>query len=370
MKTAPKPALAAAAWLALVRKELRATLKERTSRMILVGPLVLYIILFGYIATFNLNHVPYALCSLDRGEAAAELVRALDAAPVFERVATLRSTAEITAAIDKGDALMAVVIPQGYGKAIEEGRAEVEAVIDGRNSTTASLAAGYLTTIAQGVAERRLGAPQLLSVRFLYNPNNITQWFIMPGLIMMLSMLQVMMLSALSVAREREQGTFEQLLVTPYSTLELLLAKAFVPLLIGLAQASAIFAADVLWFRIPFAGSAAALYGVLAVFVATVVGLGLCISAASKSMQQSLILVFALLVPMVLLSGMFSPVQNMPEAVRALTWLDPLRFGLLAIRRVYLAGAGWGEAARILLPDFCMMAVTLPMAYRFFKKRL
>ena len=225
---------------------------------------------------------------------------------------------------------------------IREGKgADIQVVIDGRNSTTAQLAAGYVTEIVRTVSASIAGVESPVKTRFLFNPNLITQWFIMPGLIVMLSMLQVVVLSALSVAREREQGTFEQLLVSPYTTLELLTAKSIVPILIGLFQSTLIFLVDLFWFDIPMGGSVIAMYAVLFLFTLSVVGLGLAISAYSQTMQQGLLIVFVFLVPMVLLSGLFAPVENMPEWIQVLTYADPLRFTLAAVRQIYLAGASF-----------------------------
>lgn len=356
---------------ALVRKELLATLKEKTSRMILVGPLLLYILLFGYIASFNLDRVPYALCDLSGSEESATLVRALDNNRIFYRVATLQSVSQIAPVMDEGEALLTVVIEPSFAEHLKEGKAaDVQVVIDGRNSTTAQLAAGYVSQIAQSVNASVSGLPEAVRTRFLFNPNLITQWFIMPGLIVMLSMLQVVVLSALSVAREREQGTFEQLLVSPYTTGELVAAKSIAPILIGLFQSTLIFLVDLFWFEIPMGGSIVSMYLVLFLFTLSVVGLGLAISAYSQTMQQALLVVFVFLVPMVLLSGLFAPVENMPKWIQFLTYADPLRFTLSAVRQIYLAGASVWTVLPTMIPVIVMALVTLPAAYHFFKKRL
>ena len=354
----------------LLKKEFATTLKERASRMILVAPIILYVILFGYIATFNLDYVPYALLDLSQSKASAEFARRIDASPVFERVRTLSNTAEIASAVEEGKALVVVAVDADFARDLARGSpARVQVIIDGRNSTTAQLAAGYLSVLAQDFTAAR-GASGLITARFLYNPNNITQWFIMPGLIVMLSMLQVIVLSALSVAREREQGTFEQLLVAPFTTNELLASKAIVPILIGLFQSTLIFMIDAWWFDIPLSGSIFKIYVVLLVFIFSIVGMGLAISAYSKSMQQALLIAFALLVPMVLLAGLFTPVDNMPEWLQVLTYAEPLRFALLAVRRIYLADAGWGEILRTLWPTIVVAMVMLPLARHYFEKRL
>lgn len=353
---------------ALLVKELLTTIKDRTSRMILVAPIILYVILFGYVATFNLDYAPYALLDMSHTSQSRDLVRAVDGSAVFDRVMTLQSTSEISRAIDSGRALVVLVIGSDYAQRLQKsGSAPVQVVIDGRNSTTARLAAGYLSIIAADAS----GSPGVFeSIRYLYNPNNLTQWFILPGLIVTLSMLEIMVLSALSVAREREMGTFEQLLVTPFTTGELLASKAAVPVAIGLFQSTLIFLIAVFWFEIPVAGSIIKIYAVLTVFVLAVAGLGLAISAYSKTMQQGLLIAFVILVPMVLLSGLFSPVANMPEVIRLLTWADPLRFALVAVRRVYLADADWSNVILTMLPAAATAAVSLPLAYHYFKKRL
>ena len=356
---------------ALIVKELAATLKERTSRMILVAPIILYVILFGYIATFNLDKVPYALLDNSRTAASMNFVRRIDASPVFDRIETLANTEGISRAIERGRALVVVAIDADFARDLADGRpARVQVIIDGRNSTTAQLAASYLSVMAQDYMAEKAGAAPAVTMRFLYNPNNITQWFIMPGLIVMLSMLQVIVLASLSVAREREQGTFEQLLVAPFSLDELVISKAIVPVAIGVFQSTLIFAIDAWWFEIPLAASVVKVYVVLLIFILSIVGLGLAISAYSRTMQQALLIAFVLLVPMVLLGGLFTPVANMPEWLQLLTYADPLRFALAAVRRIYLADAGYEEILLTMWPAIVVAAVTLPLARYYFGKRI
>lgn len=356
---------------ALIVKELAATLKERTSRMILVAPIILYVILFGYIATFNLDKVPYALLDNSRTAASMDFVRRIDASPVFDRIETLANTEGISRAIERGRALVVVAIDADFARDLADGRpARVQVIIDGRNSTTAQLAASYLSVMAQDYMMEKAGAAPAVTMRFLYNPNNITQWFIMPGLIVMLSMLQVIVLASLSVAREREQGTFEQLLVAPFSLDELVISKAIVPVAIGVFQSTLIFAIDAWWFEIPLAASVVKVYVVLLIFILSIVGLGLAISAYSRTMQQALLIAFVLLVPMVLLGGLFTPVANMPEWLQLLTYADPLRFALAAVRRIYLADAGYEEILLTMWPAIVVAAVTLPLARYYFGKRI
>ncbi len=356
---------------ALIHKEFLSVLKDRTSRMILVMPVILYIILFGYIASFNLERIPYALCDLSHTEASTSFVRAVEGGGLFRRVATLKNASDAARVPEETDALITVIIPSDFARRLSEAReAPVLVTVDGRNSTTAQLATGYISSIASEFNAKRSGTSVALTTRLLYNVNNITQWFILPGLILMIAMLQTVVLSALSIAREREQGTYESLLVTPVTAGEILFSKMLVPCAVGCFQSALIFAACLWWFEIPFAGRLLQLIAVEIVFLSAIVGLGLAISATAKSMQQALLVVIVFLVPMVLLGGLFTPVENMPDWVQALTWIDPLRFSLVAVRRIYLAGATWTDIAEIIWPVATVAGVTLPAAYAFCTRRL
>ncbi len=356
---------------AMIKKEFLSVLKDKKSRMILIVPVVLYIILFGYIASFNLDRIPYAVCDLSRTAASAELIRSIEAGGLFHRTATLTTLSQANRAMEDTNALVIAVIAPDFARRLSEKReAPVELLVDGRNSTTAQLAAGYLSTIVSNFNRDHFGTNPSITVRLLYNVNNITQWFIMPGLILMIGMLQTVVLASLSIAREREQGTFEQLCVTPLTTGQVILAKTLVPCTVGVIQGGLILAASLWWFDIPFAGQFLQLLVIDIVFLLAVVGLGLAISAVAQSMQQSLLLVIVFLVPMVLLGGLFTPVENMPDWIQALTWFDPLRFGLQTIRRTYLAGAGWSDIIESLWPVVAMACVTLPAAYGFCRRRL
>ena len=212
--------------------------------------------------------------------------------------------------------------------------------------------------------------PSNVETRAWFNPNLESRWNIVPALIGTLSMIQTLLLAALSVAREREQGTFDQLLVTPLRPMEILIGKALPALAIGLIQASLIFGVALFWFQIPFQGSVLLLYTGLAVFTLASVGIGLSISALSLNMHQAMVYAFVLIMPLILLSGMVTPIGNMPEALQIITYADPLRFAIDLIRRVYLEGAGWRDVAMNFVPMLAVASVTLPLAAWLFRNRL
>lgn len=356
----------------LCRKELLALLKDPSSRAILIAPAIVQSLLFGYGATYDLTHAPYAVLDQSHGATAVELVDRLDGTGVFKREQVLASTAGIAPAIDDDGVLLVLVIPPDFERRLAGGQtAPLQLILDGRNSSTAGAAAAQIGAIVgQMNAARGGAAPIGIERRAWYNPNLESRWNIMPGLIAALSLIQTLLVAALSVAREREQGTFDQLLVTPYTPMQLLVGKALPSILVGLLQSTLILLVLVFWFRIPFQGSVGLLYLGLVTFTVAAVGIGLSISALSVSMQQAMLYTFLLIMPLMLLSGLLTPVRNMPGILQVATYANPLRFGMDLVRRVYLEGAGLHEVAWDFVPMLAVAAVTLPLAAWLFRNRL
>ncbi len=360
--------------ISLWRKELLAILKDPANRVILVVPSLVESFLFGYAATYDLNNVPYALLDQSRGATSAELVARLDGTGVFRRVATLETPGEIAKIIDSGKALMVIHIGPRFEHRLSGGdQAAVQLILDGRNSNTAGTAISYLATVVEdfnATLRSGSGPPLTVESRAWYNPNLETRWFLLPGLIASLSMIQTLMLAALSVARERENGTFDQLLVTPFSPTEILIGKAVPITLIGLMQSTIVLLVAVLWFQIPLAGSLLTLYAGLILFTIASVGLGLAISAVSINMQQAMLYTFMLVMPLILLSGLTTPVRNMPQFLQTASLVNPLRFAIDLLQRVYLEGATLRMVSYDLVPLLIMSVITLPLAGWLFRHRL
>ncbi len=361
----------------LIRKELIAILKDPRSRLVLVVPVIMQSLLFGYAATFDLNEVPYALLDTDRSNASTRLMATIDGSGVFKRVANLTNASQIGETIGKKRAILVIQVPANFERDILSGRGGVLQVIaDGRNTNTGNVAASYVAAAVDRFNtqwnELRGGPTPALTIqtRAWYNPNMETRWAMIPSLVGALSMLQVLMLSALSVAREREQGTFDQLLVTPLRPTEIMIGKAVPPILIGLTQSSIIFLVARFWFGIPFQGSLFTLYSGLLLFTTAAVGIGLALSAFSKTMQQAMLYTFVLLMPMMLLSGLTSAISNMPPAMQYLTYVNPLRYAIDLVRRVYLEGASFAYLYHDMWPLVIIALVTLPTAAWLFRHRL
>lgn len=207
---------------ALVVKELLAVLKDAKSRMVLIGPPILQLVIFGYAATYDLNRVPFAVYNEDPSQASRELIARFDGAPAFQEVARIHSDAEIAPLVDRREALMVLHIDRRFSRDLLRGEAgHVQFILDGRNSNTALLVMGYATTIVSDFdtwwAARHGGItpPATLDIRARFNENLESRWFIIPGIVALLTLVVTLVVIALSVARERESGTFDQLLVTP-----------------------------------------------------------------------------------------------------------------------------------------------------------
>ena len=358
-------ALADACWrtAALMRKELLTLLKDPANRIILLVPALLQALLFGYALSFELKHAPYAVLEPSRSAASAALLAQLDSTGVFKRVATLSSASQIAPAIDSGRALAVITFPPDFAQRLAQGQAApVQVVLDARNSSTAAAAGSQIAAIAARYNEQELGlAPGIRVQRQAwFNPNLDSSWHLLPGLIASLSMIQTMLLAALGVAREREQGTFDQLLVTPLTPLQILIGKALPSMLVGLLQSSLVLLIIRFWL----------LYLGLLAFNAATVGVGLSVSALSLTMQQAMLYNFMLVLPMTLLSGLMTPVRNMPQALQTVTHANPLRFGVSIMRRVYLEGATLTDVAPDFLPLLAMTALSLPLAAWLFRNRL
>ncbi len=363
--------------LALTRKELLAILKDPRSRYSLIIPPLLQCLIYGYVATYDLNDVPYAVLDRDRSAASQKLLAALDGTGVFQRVASLHRAADVQTTINDRRALLVIQIDHDFERRLLAGRqAAVQVIADGRNSNTAGTAVGYVNAIVESfnmdwrLAHGQQAAQIRLVTRAWYNPNLETRWHMIPALIGTLTFIQTLLLTGLSVAREREQGTFDQLLVTPFRPVEIMAGKAAPSVLIGIVQATLVLLVAQLWFRIPFSGSFFTLYAGLCVFLMAAVGMGLLLSSVVATMQQAMLFSFMLIMPFALLSGLATPISSMPVMVQYLTLANPLRYAIHIAHRVYLEGVGLG----LLLPDLWPLAliagITLSAASWMFRHRL
>ena len=363
--------------MALIHKELLAVLKDaRTRNMLLLQP-VLQCLIFGYAATLDLTNVPYAALDRDRSAASSALLAKLDGSGVFHRIANLTDAADMRRLIDNQKALIVVQIDPDFERQLSAGQsAAVQVIADGRNSNTAGAALGYVDAAVDSFnadwrSDHGLPAPPVqVSVRAWYNPNLETRWNLVPALVGTITMMSTLMLAALSVAREREEGTFDQLLVTPFSPVEIMAGKAIPAMMIGVVQATSALLVAQLWFKIPFAGSFVTLYVGLILFLLAAVGIGLFVSSIATTMQQAMLYAFVLIMPFALLSGLTTPVSSMPQILQDFTLINPLRYAIDLVHRVYLEGVGLDRLVPDLWPMAIIASVTLGAAAWMFRNRL
>ncbi len=362
---------------ALIRKELLAIFSDNSARFTILVPPIMQCLIFGYAATYDLNDVAYAVLDQDHSESSRALLARLDGSGVFHRTGDLLRYADVRRFIDERRALLVLQIPQDFERHLMlDQEADVQVIADGRNSNTAAVATGYVAAAVEAFnstwqrTHNMPAPPVTVNLRAWYNPNLETRWDMIPSLIGTITLMQVMLLTAMSVAREREQGTFDQLLVAPFRPAEIMAGKAVPSVLIGLAQATSILLVAQLWFRIPFAGSYATLYLGLGAFLLAAVGIGLFVSSLVATMQQAMLFSFLIMMPFSLLSGLTTPISNMPLGLQYFTLINPLRYAIEIAQRVYLEGATLPQLVPDLWPLGLIALVMLSAAAWMFGHRL
>jgi len=364
--------------IALMLKELIMVLKDPKSRFVIIGPPLFQFIVFGYAATYDLKNVRYAVLDESRTSESRQLLSRFQGSENFELTKTLLAEKEIAAVINREKARLVIHIGSEFSRNLHNGRpATLQVIVDGRNSNVALIALGYIGTIVEqhnqdlvkkGVVITK-GPAVVMVDRAWFNANLQSRWFIVSALGGIVSMVVVMILTSLSVAREREFGTFDQLLVAPFTPGEILIGKSLPGILFGLVDALLFSAGAVYWFGAPFRGTIPALVLALACFIITMVGVGLLVSSLSMTMQQALLGSFVFMMPSVILSGFATPIENMPHWLQIGTLFNPVRHIIISLREIFLEGAGVSMIWPHLWPLILMAGVTLPLAGWMFRHR-
>lgn len=363
---------------AQVVKEVLSILRDPRSRMVVFAPPLIQLLVFAFAATLEVGNVGIAVHDQDAGRWSHELVSRVDGAGFVSEVRPVSGSHELRELIDRGKVIAGLQIPADFSRRIAAGdTGHVQVLIDGRRSNAGQITLGYLAAIAADVgADVDVGAApgaaplQPLAVRHWFNPNLVYQWFIVPGLVGILAFFSALMLTALSIARERELGTFDQLLVSPASTFEIIVSKSLPALAIGTVLGLVMIAAGAFIFGIPFTGSFLLLLLGLVLFIGSVVGIGLMISAVSATQQQAILGAFAVGVPAVLMSGFATPVENMPLVLQWLSQAIPLTHFLVIVHGSVLKAMPPGEVLSNLWPLAAIALVTLTVATIFVRGRL
>lgn len=362
--------------LALIKKELLSVWRDKKSRFILIFPPLWQLLIFSFAATLDVKNITIGILNRDNGEKGFELVQRFRGSRWFTNVVLLEAVESIAPFIDQQKGPVVLSIDEEFSRKLD-GRltSSLQLILDGRKSNTAQIVAGYANNIVDQFAKEIVyknniaTEPIRLIPRNWFNPNLLYIWFTVPGLLAILTMVEAILITGLSVARERELGTFDQLLVSPLRPSEILLGKTIPAILIGMIEGLVLILAILFIFKVPFEGSFLLLLISMFIYISAVTGVGLFISALCSTQQQAILGSFVFLTPAILLSGFATPVENMPVWLQHMTYLNPTRYFMYISRGLFLKDLPMNTVLMNVWP-LCLIALfNLTAAARFFRRR-
>jgi ABC-2 type transport system permease protein len=332
----------------MARKELRQMLRDVRMRMVIFAAPVIQLVIFGYAVSTDVRNVPIVVVDHDRTPASRALVDGLTAGGSFTLAGRSERSAHLVRVLERGDAVVGLEIPAGYAADRAAGRAPaVQVLVDGTDSNRGTIVLGYLQRMLHSSSEHaddRPG-PITLAARVWYNPNLESRVYNVPAVMGLLLLLIAMLLTALGVVRERELGTWDQLVVSPISPTELMLGKTLPVALVAGVDLVLVSLVAVLWFDVPIRGPALVLIGAAIPYILAGLALGLLISTVSKTQQEAFMSMFLILMPALIFSGTLFPVSSMPELFRWVTQFNPVKHFIVVVRGVFLKGTGLADHA-------------------------
>jgi drug efflux transport system permease protein len=359
-------------------KEFLQLFRDKRARLILIGPPIVQMLVFGYAATYEIRNVPVAVLDLDHSQESRDFISRFASSPYFQVREYLSNQREMADRIDRGEVTLALHIQAGFARKLRGGQtAPVQVILDSTNSNTALIALGYVRQIAERFGDEYqkdrleratpLVAVEMPSValdrRPWFNNGLSSRWFFVPGVIGTLTLVLVVTLTAFAVVREREIGTLEQIMVTPIRQTEFILGKTLPFFLVGLADVTLIALVGTYWFRVPFRGDLAVLFLGAVLFLLCMLGIGLLVSTISATQQQAMISAFFFVMPAVVFSGFAFPLSSVPPGFQKLAMLNPLTHFLVVLRGVYLKGVGlevlWPQMAAMAAIGAAMLTISI-----------
>lgn len=362
--------------LALILKEFLATMRDAKSRFSILAPPIIQLFIFASAATLDVKNVPIGILNRDHGEQAFELIQRFQGSPFFRKIIYLKNVGEITPFIDNQKGVMVVSIGEDFSRNLDqEMPAEIQLILDGRKSNTAQIVLGYTTGIVDrfnrdfaakaGIAQQNAE----LIPRLWFNPNGIYLWYNIPSLVSTLTMLSCLVVTTQSIARERELGTFDQLLVSPLKSSEILVGKAVPGIIIGMLEGFLLLIVGTYIYQVPFTGSYLLFAFTQFVFVCAISGVGLFISSLCSTQQQAMLGTFVFVMPSILLSGFATPIENMPHWLQAVTHFIPLKYMLINTKGIFLKALPPDIVLNNIWPMALIALFTLTTAQFFFRRR-
>lgn len=359
---------------AQIVKELLSILRDPRSRLIVFLPPLMQLLIFTFATTLEVRNANIAVYNQDAGRWSYEMEARIGAADFVNKVYTVHNRDQLRRLIDQRQVIAALDMGSDFSRDIAAGgTGTMQVIVDGRRSNAGQITVGYLNAIAADVgaeARKESQRPSPVVVRHWFNPNLIYRWFVVPALSGILVFFSALMITALSIARERELGTFDQLLVSPTTTLEIIVAKTVPALAIGTVLGLMMIAAAAFLFGVPFTGSFLLLLPSLLLFILSVVGIGLMISAVSATQQQAIMGAFAIGVPAVLMSGFATPVENMPLVLQWLAQGIPLTHFLVIVEGTFLKAMPAADIIANTWPLAVIALVSLTLATLLVRSRL
>ncbi len=363
---------------ALIVKELLAMLRDKRARFTLIVPPLLQLFILAQAITLEVKNISVVIFNQDAGWYSHELYERTKGSPYFTHVYNVSSHQALQKLIDNQKALIGIEINSDFSRILGKKQpAEVQLILDGRRSNAAQIAQLYILKIIQRfntdiqIKQNNYVPPQVIGVfRSWFNPNLDYLLYTVPCLVGILSMMLGLLVTALSVAREREMGNFDQLLVSPLQTWEILVGKMLPAMIIGISESTVIMIISMVLYKIPFHGSLLLFYFSMIVFITSIIGVGLFISALSQTQQQAMLGSFVFMVPTMLLSGFATPIENMPVWLQPVSWFIPITHFFIIIKGVFLKDMSAAEVLWNAWPMALIALFTLSVAGWMFKRRL
>lgn len=360
---------------AMIVKEIWALLRDPRSRIVLVLPPLIQLFIFTFATTLDVKNVDIGLVDRSGGVHAQELLQRVEGSPRFRDVIVLPSMAAMEQAIDEQQVLAAIVIQDDFDQRLARGQsATLGLVLDGRRSNAAQIVAGYVSQIAGGygadlapISARQGGSS---AVTHWYNPSLDYMWFTLPGLVALIISIAGIAITSQAVARERELGTFDQLMVSPMRVHEILIGMMMPPLLVGMFNGMLFLIVAQVAFGVPFTGSFLLFIVAMIFYQLALIGMGLLVSAMSMTQQQAFLGSFIVTVPLILLSGYAAPIENMPDWLQVITYADPVRYFLIIVQGLFLKAMPASVVFHQLWPLGVIALVSLSAAAWLFRARM
>lgn len=362
---------------ALIWKELLAVLRDPKSRISIFMPPLIQLFIFTFAATLDVKNVPIGILNKDFGEQSIEMIQRFHGSPMFNKIVFLKGEEEIAPFIDNQRGLMVVSFAETFSRHLKANKpTNMQLILDGRRSNSAQIVSGYVSSIVEQyntelALNEKLPTPHTrLFPRNWFNPNLLYYWYNIPSLVATLSMLTCLIVTTQSIARERELGTFDQLLVSPLLPIEILIGKIIPGIIVGMIEGTLMMTVGVLILGVPFTGSLPLFFMTLLIFVTAISGVGLFISSLSATQQQAMLGTFVFMMPSVLLSGFATPIENMPIWLQPVAYTIPLTFMLIVSKGIFLKAMPAFIVFENIWPMVIIGIFTISGAGWFFRRRL